>query len=61
MSLINKDTKFFISIASNPSNFGTLVYNKLFQKFKINAIYKSFKVQDINQLKKKLIFLKFKE
>ena len=58
MNLINKNTKFFISIASNPSNFGTLVYNKLFQKFKINAIYKSFKVQDINQLKKKINFFK---
>ena len=57
MNLINKDTKFFISISSNPSNFGTLAYNSLFKKFKINAIYKSFKFQHIKDLKKIINFL----
>jgi len=60
MHEINKDTKIFISLSSNPSNFGTTVYNKLFKEFKINAIYKSFKVNEIADLKKNINFLDIK-
>ena len=57
MNQINKDTKLFISISSNPSNFGTEIYNSIFKKFKINAIYKSFKVRHIQGLRKAIVFL----
>jgi len=57
MNQINKETNLFISISSRPSNFGTLVYNNIFQKFKINAIYKSFKINNIKEFKKSFIFL----
>ena len=60
MQEINKDTKLFISLSSNPSNFGTTVYNKLFKEFKINAIYKSFKATKIISLKKNINFLDIK-
>ena len=60
MHEINKDTKIFISLSSNPSNFGTTVYNKLFKEFKINAIYKSFKVNEIINLKKNINFFDIK-
>ena len=52
MNQINKETKFFISISSRPSNFGTQVYNNIFKKFGINAVYKSFKVNNIKEFKK---------
>ena len=57
MNQINKETKFFISISSRPSNFGTQVYNNIFQKFGINAIYKSFKVDNIKEFKNSFVFL----
>ena len=60
MREINKETKLFISLSSNPSNFGTIVYNELFKEFKINAIYKSFKVTQIADLKKNINFLDIK-
>jgi len=39
MNQINKETKFFISISSRPSNFGTQVYNNIFKKFFIFNIH----------------------
>ncbi len=57
MNQINKETKFFISISSRPSNFGTQVYNNIFKKFGINAVYKSFKVNNIKEFKKSFVFL----
>jgi shikimate dehydrogenase len=57
---INKDTEIFISLSSNPSNFGTSIYNKLFKEFKINAIYKSFNANKINDLKKNINFFNIK-
>ncbi len=57
MNQINKETKLFISISSQPSNFGTQVYNNIFQKFGINAIYKSFKVNNIKEFRKSFVFL----
>lgn len=37
--MVNKDTKLFISVASSPTNFGATVYNTLFKKYNIDAIY----------------------
>lgn len=45
--MINNNTKIFISIGSSPGNVGTFIYNRLFKKNNINAIYKSFKVEDL--------------
>ena len=47
MNQINKETKFFISISSRPSNFGTKVYNNIFKKFGINAVYKIFSMNNV--------------
>jgi shikimate 5-dehydrogenase len=47
--LINKDTKLYGSFSNNPSNNGCLFFNEAFEKYKINAIYKSFYSDDIEQ------------
>lgn len=39
---INKDTKIFCSFSEKPGNNGSVFFNQAFQKFGINAIYKSF-------------------
>ena len=57
MQQINKETKLFISLSSNPSNFGTTIYNQLFKELKINAIYKSFKATKVTNLKNSIKFL----
>ena len=57
MRQINKDTKLFISISRNPSNFGTIIYNQIFKIKKINAIYKSFKIKNVKNLKQTILFL----
>lgn len=46
---INKDTKLFCSFSENPGNFGSRVHNEWFQENSINAIYKSFRVTDIQE------------
>ena len=40
--LINKDTKIYCSFSSNPGNNGCEFFNNKFQDQNINAIYKSF-------------------
>ena len=60
MNQINKETKIFISISSRPSNLGTKIYNNIFKRLKINAIYKSFKVTNLEDLKKTILFLDLK-
>jgi shikimate 5-dehydrogenase len=40
--LINKDTKIYGSFSTNPGNNGCLFFNQAFEKYGINAIYKSF-------------------
>lgn len=53
--MINKDTKLFISIASNPGNIGAKFYNKRFRKDNLNAIYIPIKPNDhIKYLKNSL-------
>lgn len=39
MFKITQDTKLYISCSSRPGNFGATVYNFLFDKYKINALY----------------------
>lgn len=44
---INKDTKICISLASQPSNFGTTLHNLLYKQFNLNFIYKACHTNDI--------------
>jgi shikimate 5-dehydrogenase len=44
---INKDTKLYGSFSNNPGNNGCIFFNNAFQKYGINAIYKSFYTTDI--------------
>lgn len=44
---VNKDTKIFGSFSTNPGNNGSLYFNGKFSENNINAIYKPFKVVDI--------------
>lgn len=39
---INKDTKIYGSFSNNPGNNGCILFNELFDKYNIDAIYKSF-------------------
>lgn len=39
---INKDTKIYGSFSNNPGNNGCILFNDLFDKYNIDAIYKSF-------------------
>lgn len=45
---LNKETEVLISITSNPSNFGTTLYNNAFQLLELNYIYKAFKISDLD-------------
>lgn len=49
MLSINKDTKIFCSFSKTAGNKGCQFFNKIFQKHDINAIYKSFSVNDIKE------------
>ena len=44
---ISKDTKVCISLAKSAGNFGTTIYNHVFEKLGIDLIYKSFSTQDL--------------
>lgn len=46
---INKDTKIYGSFSENPGNNGCIFFNNAFQKYRINAIYKSFYSDDIKE------------
>jgi len=48
--MINSDTKFCISISSNPSAFGTTVHNAAYKSLGINYIYKAFSVVDVENV-----------
>ena len=45
--MINKDTKLYCSFAKNAGSAGCVFHNAGFQRHGINAIYKSFSVDDI--------------
>ncbi len=44
---INKDTTLCISLAGNPSNFGTRFHNFLYKELGLNFIYKAFTTNDV--------------
>jgi shikimate 5-dehydrogenase len=56
---INKDTKLYGSFSTNPGNNGCLFFNDAFEKFGINAIYKSYYSDDIEKLISSVKYLKF--
>lgn len=47
---IDKDTLLFMSASSSPGNFGSIIHNMAFNHYGINAIYKSFKINNISNL-----------
>lgn len=47
--IINKDTKIYGSFSLNAGNNGNLFFNKYFQLYNIDAIYKSFSVNNIEK------------
>ena len=47
MFTINKDTKIYGSFSKNAGNRGCEFFNAAFQKYKINAIYKSFSIEQL--------------
>ena len=42
--MINKDTKMFYSVSSNPGNFGATLYNAAFKFCEIDAFYRPLKL-----------------
>lgn len=46
--MINKDTMLFGSFSKRAGNIGCIVFNKCFKHYNINAIYKSFSVNNLN-------------
>lgn len=56
---INKDTKLYGSFSTNPGNNGCIFFNEAFKKNDINAIYKSFYSDNIEQLISSVKYLKF--
>ena len=46
---MNKDTNIYCSFSSNPGNNGCIFFNKYFNKYKINSVYKSFYSDDIKK------------
>src|SRR5689334_15222842 len=44
---VDKDTKFCISLAGRPGNFGTRFHNHLYEQLGLNYRYKAFATQDI--------------
>lgn len=47
--MINKDTLLYGSFSDNPGNNGCIFFNDAFQKYNINAIYKSFYSDNIEK------------
>ena len=56
---ITKDTLIYGSFAENPGNNGTMFFNYAFEKYGINAIYKSFKTTDTEGAVKAMRTLNF--
>lgn len=47
--MMNKDTILCLSLAANPSNFGTRFHNFLYQALGLNYLYKAFAPADLSQ------------
>lgn len=45
--MINRDTQLCMSLAGRPGNFGTRFHNYLYEKLRLNFVYKAFTTQDI--------------
>lgn len=56
---INKDTKIYGSFSQKAGNNGNIFFNKYFQFYDINAIYKSFSIDSIEDAVKAAKILKF--
>jgi shikimate 5-dehydrogenase len=56
---INKDTKLYGSFSNNPGNNGCLFFNEAFERYNINAVYKSFYSDDIEQTIRSVKHLQF--
>lgn len=56
---INKDTKLYGSFSQLPGNNGCIFFNNAFTKYNINAIYKSFYSDNIEQTIQSVKHLKF--
>lgn len=56
---IDKDTKLYGSFSNNPGNNGCIFFNEAFERYGINAIYKSFYSDDVEQLVSSVKYLKF--
>ena len=59
MIVINKDTKLYGSFSEQPGNNGCLFFNEAFQRYNINAIYKSFYSDDIKSTIQSVKHLQF--
>jgi len=59
MITINKDTKIYGSFSEQPGNNGCLFFNEAFEKYNINAIYKSFYSDDIKATIQSVKYLQF--
>jgi shikimate 5-dehydrogenase len=57
--VINRDTKIFGSFSKNPGNDGCYFFNSAFQRYSVNAIYKSFYSDDIELSVESAKHLKF--
>ena len=57
--MINKDTIIYGSFSLNAGNNGNIFFNKYFQKYNVNAIYKSFSVKNIEDAVKSAKCLNF--
>jgi shikimate 5-dehydrogenase len=57
--LISKDTKIYCSFSKNAGNKGCKFFNPAFYKYNINAIYKAFSVDNIDDALNCAKFLKF--
>jgi len=54
--MINKNTQLFLSLSSNPGNFGATLYNTAFQELGIDAIYKPLGVAPYRFVSKESFF-----
>jgi shikimate dehydrogenase len=57
--MINKDTRIYGSFSMNPGNNGCIFFNGMFEKYNINALYKSFYIDNIEKAVKCAKWLNF--
>lgn len=57
---LSADTRLCASFSENPSSFGTRFHNYLFQSYRLNILYKAFKISDIQAALSGMRALNFK-